>query len=112
MFPKLGQHHKLPQLNTVFPKSCVLYPQRSLDREMTLAVMILIYFLTAVGLTPGVSSTVHSYPQTVHRKTQLIWEQCGPCPVYASYTMAATLELRKKDGKTSVRVAEECRLAR
>jgi len=27
--------------------------------------------LTAVGLTPGGSSTVHIYTQTVHRTTQL-----------------------------------------
>jgi hypothetical protein len=33
--------------------------------------LILIYLLTAVGLTPGGSSTVQSYTQTVHRKTQL-----------------------------------------
>ena len=34
-------------------------------------VLILIYLLTAIGLTPGGSSTVHIYTQTVHRKTQL-----------------------------------------
>jgi hypothetical protein len=28
---------------------------------------ILIYLLTAIGLTPGGSSTVHVYTQTVHR---------------------------------------------
>ena len=41
--------------------------------------------LTAVGLTPGGSSTVHIYTQTTHRTTQLItnWEECGPCPVFA-----------------------------
>jgi len=31
----------------------------------------LIYLLTAIGLTPGSSSTVHIYTQTVHRTTQL-----------------------------------------
>ena len=30
-----------------------------------------ICFLTAVGLTPGGSSTVHIYTQTIHRTTQL-----------------------------------------
>jgi len=30
-----------------------------------------IYLLTAVGLTPGGSSTVHIYTQTVHRTAQL-----------------------------------------
>jgi len=67
--------------------------------------------LTAIGLAPGGSSTVHIYTQTVHITTQLIWEECGPCPVFASYTLAFTLQLRKKLGKTSVRVAEECQLA-
>jgi len=30
----------------------------------------MIQFLTAIGLTPGGSSTVHIYTQTVHRTTQ------------------------------------------
>ena len=29
-----------------------------------------IYILTAIGLTPGGSSTVHIYTQTIHRTTQ------------------------------------------
>jgi len=36
---------------------------------------ILIYLLTAIGLTPGGSSTVHIYTQTIHRTTQLTTEQ-------------------------------------
>jgi hypothetical protein len=55
--------------------------------------------LTAIGLTPGGSSTVTIYTQTIHRTTQLKpwleafwdskpewptnWEECGPCPVFA-----------------------------
>jgi hypothetical protein len=31
-------------------------------------------------------------------------EECGPCPVFASFTLALALQLRKKHGKTSVRV--------
>jgi len=31
--------------------------------------------------------------------------ECGPCPVLASCTLAFALQLRKKHGKTSVRVA-------
>jgi len=31
----------------------------------------LIYLLTAIGLTPGGSSTVHIYTQTLHRITHL-----------------------------------------
>ena len=30
----------------------------------------MIYLLNALGLTPGSSSTVHIYTQTVHRTTQ------------------------------------------
>jgi len=68
--------------------------------------------LTAIGLPPGGSGTVHIYTQTIQKTTQLIWEECGPCPVFASYTLAFALQLRKKSGKTSVRVAEERQLAR
>ena len=32
-------------------------------------------------------------------------EECGPCPVLASYTLAFALQPRKKHGITSVRVA-------
>jgi hypothetical protein len=32
--------------------------------------------------------------------------KCGPCPVFASYTLAFALQLRKKHGKTSVMVAQ------
>jgi len=72
----------------------------------------MIYLLTVIGLSPGGSSTVHIYTQTIQRTTQNkqyikqhnnLWE-CGPCPVLASYTLAFALQLRKKHGKTSVRV--------
>jgi len=68
----------------------------------------MIYLLTAIVLSPGGSSTVHIYTQTIHRTTQnkQYIEQhnnlgeCGPCPVLASYTLAFVLQLRKKHGKT------------
>ena len=77
--------------------------------------------LTTIGLTLGGSSTEHIYTQTVHRTTQITiligrlsgirtqigqnnWEECRPCPIFASYTLAFSLQLRKKHGKTSVRV--------
>jgi hypothetical protein len=64
---------------------------------------------------------VHIYTQTVHRTTHLTtlvgrlsgirtqsgqtnWEECGLCPVFASFTLAFALQLRKKHGKTSVKV--------
>jgi hypothetical protein len=34
--------------------------------------------------------------------------KCGPCPVFASYTLAFALQLREKRGKTSVTVVEKC----
>jgi hypothetical protein len=72
----------------------------------------MINLLTAIVLTPGGSSTVHFNTQTRHRTTQLTnWEECGPCTVFESYTLAFALQLRKKHGKTSFRVAEECQLA-
>jgi hypothetical protein len=57
----------------------------------------MIYLLTAFGLTPGGSTTVHIYTQTVHRTTQnkqyterhktnntqnntTIWESAGRAP--------------------------------
>jgi uncharacterized integral membrane protein len=36
-----------------------------------LLLLILIYLLTSTGLTPGGSSTLHIYTQTIHRTTQL-----------------------------------------
>ena len=66
---------------------------------------ILSYRIISFGFTPGGSSTVHIYTQTIHGTTQLIWEECGPCPVIASYTLAFALQPREKHGKTSVRLA-------
>jgi hypothetical protein len=33
-------------------------------------------------------------------------EECWPCPVFASFTLAFVLQLREKHGKTSVKVEE------
>ena len=78
----------------------------------------MIYLLTAIGLTPGGSSTVHIYTQTIHRTTQLTqtthrttqitnWEECGPCPVFAIYTLVFALQLRENQGETSGRVVNK-----
>jgi len=81
----------------------------------------LIYLLTAIRLTRGGCNTVHVYTQIINRTTQSTqtiyrtaqlanWKGCGPCPVFASYTLAFALQPRKKQhGKTSVRVAEQNR---
>jgi hypothetical protein len=49
---------------------------------------------------------VHVYAKTIHRATQITTnvEECRPCPVFASFTLAFALQLRKKHGKTSVSV--------
>ena len=80
-------------------------------------------FVGCSWVDTGGSSTVHIYTQTIHRTTQSTqtihwttqltnWEECRLCPVFASYTLAFALQLRKEQGKTSVRVAGECQLAR
>jgi len=54
--------------------------------------MVLIYLSNAIGSSPGGSSTVHIYTQTIHRTTQnkQYIEQhnnlgeWGPCPILAS----------------------------
>ena len=67
----------------------------------------MIYLLTAIGLSPGGSSIVHIYTQTVHRTTQnkQYIEQhnnlgeCGPCSVLASYTPGICLTNEEKARK-------------
>jgi hypothetical protein len=97
----------------------------------------MLYLIPAIGVTSGGSSTVHNYTQTIHRTIQLTqtihgttqltqtinrttqlaqtihrtqftnWEQCGPYSGFASYTLAFALQLKKKHGKTSVRVDDD-----
>ena len=77
---------------------------------------LMIYLLTAIGLTPGGSSTVHIYTQTIHRTTQNnkyieqhknFGRKRAVLPSCRVFTLAFALKLRKKQGKTSVRVAEQ-----
>jgi hypothetical protein len=81
--------------------------------ELVFNIIIIYYylFLTAIWLTPGSSSTVHIYTQTapnIHNNKKKKIGKCGPCPVFASYTLVFTLQLRKKHGKTSVWIVEKC----
>jgi len=56
----------------------------------------MIYLSTAIGLTPGGSGIAYIYMQTIHRTTQITnLEECGPCPIFASFTPALALQLRK-----------------
>ena len=43
---------------------------------------------------------IEQYKTTIHTTTQTILEECGPCPVLASITLAFALKPRKKHGKT------------
>ena len=70
----------------------------------------MIYLLTAVGLSP--CGTTHLYTNNTqnntnnNRTTQITnnVEECGACPVFASFILAFALQLRKKHGKSLVRV--------
>jgi hypothetical protein len=44
----------------------------------------------------------------IHNNKRKKIGKCRPCPVFASYTLAFALQLKKKHGNTSVRVVEEC----
>ena len=70
----------------------------------------MIYLSNAVGLTPGGSSAVHIYTQTVHRTTQIQTkhrttqittnlEECGPCPISASFNPGICLTTEEKARK-------------
>jgi hypothetical protein len=56
------------------------------------------------------NNTENDTKQTIHRTTQKYIEKhknsevCWPCHVFAGFTLAFALQLRKKHGKTSVRV--------
>ena len=70
----------------------------------------MIHLLTAVGLSLGGSTHLHTNNTQNNtnksRTTQITTtvEECGPCPVFASFTLEFALQLRKKHGKPSVRV--------
>jgi hypothetical protein len=71
---------------------------------------LMIYLLTAIGLSP--SGSTHLHTNNTQNNTNNNWttqiqtnaEEYGQCPVFASFTLAFALQLRKKHGKTSVRV--------
>ena len=63
---------------------------------------MMIYLLTAIGLSTGGSTNTQTIQRTTQIQTNV--EECRPCPVFASFTLAFALQLRKKHGKTSVRV--------
>jgi hypothetical protein len=63
------------------------------------------YLLTAIGLSPGGSTHLHknnTQNNTNNNRTTQITisvEECGPCPVFSSFTLAFALQLRKSTEK-------------
>jgi hypothetical protein len=80
----------------------------------------MLYLLTAIGLSPGGSSTVHIYTQTIHRTIQnkkyieqhnnfgRVRAVSRLCEMYPGICFTT----EGKHGKTSVMATEECQLAR
>jgi hypothetical protein len=60
--------------------------------------------VAAVQYTFTHKQYIERYKTNNTKNNTTILEECGPCPVFASYTLAFALQLRKKHGKTSVRV--------
>ena len=94
-----------------FPAQRTLKSQ-SVHLSASLSLYDMINLLTAVGLSPGGSTHLHinnTQNNTNNNRTTQITnnvEECGPCPVFASFALAFVLQLRKKHGKTSVRVSK------
>jgi hypothetical protein len=80
----------------------------------------MIYLLIVIGLPPGGSSTVHIYTKTIRRTTQnkqyieqhKNFGRVRALPHLCGFYPGICLTTGKKRGKTSVRVAEGCQLAR
>jgi len=53
--------------------------------------------------------STHVHTNNTQNNTKIL-EECGPCPVFVGFTLVFALQLRKKQEKTSARVAEECQL--
>ena len=51
------------------------------------------------------ASVLHTFTHKI-RTEKGKFGKCRPCPVFARYTLAFALQLRKKHEKTSVRVAQ------
>ena len=75
----------------------------------------LIYLLTAIGLSPGGSSTVHIYTQTIHRTTQNTqyieqhknFARVRVVPHLGEFYPGICLTTEEKARKISVRLAEQ-----
>jgi hypothetical protein len=58
--------------------------------------LIMIYLLTANGLSPGSSTHLHTNNTNKNQTTQITTnvEECKPWPVFASFTLTFALQLR------------------
>ena len=85
---------RFPQLKTLY-MSLLPPPERAACPAHRIQIDLIydIYLSTAIGLTPGGSSTVHIYTQTMHRTTRITinLEECAPCPIFASFIPAFAL---------------------
>jgi hypothetical protein len=83
-----------------------------------LIIIIIIYLLTAIGLSPGGSTHLHTNNTqnntnnnqttqiTIYNPNNNMWKSAGCAPSLQVFTLAFALQLRKKHGKTTVRVRE------
>jgi hypothetical protein len=68
--------------------------------------MIYIFFNRNWVDTQWQQYITHLHTNNTHNTEKGKFGKCGPCPVFANYTLAFALQLRKKHGKTSVKVAQ------
>jgi len=89
-----------------------IYDARPYEHQKEDIYIYKMYFLTAIGLPPVGSSTVHIYTQTICRKTQnFFWKSAGRAPSLRVLPWHLPYNSGKSTEKNSVRVAEECQLA-
>ena len=87
-----------------------MFPKRFNSRtpyDIYIYIYIYIYLSTEIGLTPGGSSTVHIYTQTVHRTTQLttlvgglsgIRTQSWPQKIFTDPNILVHVNIERPDG--------------
>jgi len=70
MYPGVTSLEKSPKLDHEH-RGCTSFRCSCIYVYNDVILYISLYLLSAIGLTPGGSSTVHIYTQTIHRTTQL-----------------------------------------
>jgi hypothetical protein len=72
---------------------------RVVEKYHNIPVAVVQYTFTHKQYTEYTERNIHKYKEKNVK--------CGPCPVFASHTLAFALQLRKKHGGTSVREVEK-----